>query len=365
MNAAKLLRRMLVVVALAALVAPDMARAQERAQAPGYGKLARSLVAPMFKRLLRKPAQCRADAARPECAAPALSDFSTGWMPHDAKALRKYGLGKMRDHLDVFAYAYGFDRNTDRWRSLRKQIDKGYEVMGKFKDLYDALPPAVRADPAQRDAVYAGMGDKIAARREAVVQWLAGFSDPQLVAQYQAHLESTDGEIHKRSAKKLSRFFWGAAEIVPKKRKSGVENISRLERRLLKLAGADLDELSTIEKVAQKMDGKKIPKDEELFHDFRKRIRTVVKLAGYFPEIRKTNSEGQPRAEAKLAKVAEAVSRLGEVQDSLISLHGKKGKKAKKLRKQINEDWAVLKEWLDDEKLDKALKGFRDVVKKG
>ena len=66
-----------------------------------------------------------------------LTNFTTSTLPHEAKDLRKL-LGKFRNRLDLFAFAYPTGSGKDPFLKLRDDLDKGYERMGEFKDLFDA-----------------------------------------------------------------------------------------------------------------------------------------------------------------------------------------------------------------------------------
>jgi hypothetical protein len=80
--------------------------------------------------------------------------------PDAVKPVRKL-LGKLRDHLDLFAPVFApADDWRDPWAELRAAVDEGYGVVGRFKDLHDpqevagAAPPdaEIHNDPAQLHA---------------------------------------------------------------------------------------------------------------------------------------------------------------------------------------------------------------------
>src|SRR5262249_50533260 len=99
--------------------------------APGsFADLARSTTAPLFTALTSN-----------------LGRISDSAMPHDAtlKALRK-DMQRLRDHLDVFAFAYGKGADEKVWDGLRKKLDQGYEQLGHFKDLFDSQGLTLNAD---------------------------------------------------------------------------------------------------------------------------------------------------------------------------------------------------------------------------
>ena len=97
------------------------------------------------------------------------------------RAVRKK-IGELRDYVDVFAYAYAARGGSDSWYELRRALDKGYEEVGHFKDLFDAQGlKLAEQDPTTgawsdgvkpQDVTYPDM-QEVARRREVVLSWKA------------------------------------------------------------------------------------------------------------------------------------------------------------------------------------------------
>lgn len=308
----------------------------------GYGQLARLEVPPRLAGLW-----------------PGLDGFGLETMPHEAKALRKQ-IGRVRDFLDVFVFAYDpepspvpgvFDDDDDRWRVVREDLDRGYELMGSFKDLYDLQGID---DPAQAEYD----PHEMASRRYGVLAWTTLVSAPLRRAAYSSYVGAPSlHRTYDRPDRHQPRFFWREADLEPKKRLGGLANIARLQRALIKAARADLEAMAELDELHE-------PKRQEPFHDFRKRLRTVEKLAVYFPEIKRPR-EG---AAERLQQVIDTVDRYGEINDRLVA-HARavergRDEKAAKLEGTIATDWKALKKWQRKNDLDEVLGDLRKDVHK-
>jgi hypothetical protein len=296
-----------------------------------YGELAGEFVVPAWDQMVEK-----------------LSDLGPTTLPHEAKLLRKE-IGRARDYLDLFAYAYPRGAGFDPWEDLREDLDEGYEAVGAFKDLFDALGVE---DPA--DAEY-GM-DEVRARRDEVLAWLAKFTAPGRLAFNRFYVERPrKHRLYERKKGDLGQIYWGAAEARPKRSKEGVENLALLERDLLHEASKDYEEIEHVGKITK-------PDNEEVFHSFRKRLRGTLKVAGYFPRIL------HKKARDERALIEQAVDRYGLLNDRLIAFHlaTRRGQdqRADELEDEINEAWNELKEWQKDEDLDEAIRDFRRKVER-
>ena len=83
-------------------------------------------------------------------------------------------------------------------------------------------------------------------------------------------------EMVLRSPKKLSRFYWGGLNIQPDGALSGLDNIKYLQRNRSERAITELDVLLSLETIHQY-------ENEESFHDFRKRVRSIIRRRYLFP----------------------------------------------------------------------------------
>lgn len=147
-------------------------------------------------------------------------------MPHDApvKAFRKL-LQKLRDQLDLFAHAYARGSAEEKtWRTLRVEVDDGYELIGQFKDLFDsqALSLAV-FDPGTHsmsegvraeDVEYPR--DELKARRRRMLDWHDGFTRPAKLGAARRFLADPGSRPYRVRREDLSEFFWGGVEVEPR-----------------------------------------------------------------------------------------------------------------------------------------------------
>ena len=311
----------------------DDAKADD-ASAQSFGALAELTVRPAFIEL--------SDAL--------VAEFSVDTLPHEAKLLSKE-IGRVRSFVDLFSYAYPGSDAFDPWSELRDELDDGYELMGAFKDLYDAQ----RVDDPI-DAVYDA--DEVAALRAEVLEWRDSLVEPDRLAFYRHYLASaSNSELHERDANELPRFYWREADVEPKKGLTGLENIARLERALLEEAEADLDDTADI--------GNLLKHDNEVvFHDFRKRLRSALKLIGDFPSI--VDPDDDPSDE--LVVLDETVDRYGDLNDTLLAYHRAVDKgdddEVDELTAEIKRRWDELQDWQKDEDIDDALEDLRRAIRK-
>jgi len=277
------------------------------------------------------------------------AELSPTTLPHQAKLIRKR-IGLVRDYVDLFSYAYPGAADFDPWAELRDELDDGYELVGSFKDLFDAQRVE---DPA--DAVYDhGEVDEL---RAAVLEWRDAFVVPDRLAFFRHYLTTAaSDELYSRDKDDLPRFYWREAKIEPKKSLGGIDNIARLERALLEEAADDLAETATIDELTK-------GDNDVAFHDFRKRLRSALKLTGYFPTI--VEPDEDPSAEK--AVLEEVVDLYGDINDALVALHRARERndddETEALEDEIEERWDALKDWQHDAGVDDALDGLRRAIR--
>lgn len=279
-----------------------------------------------------------------------LTNFNANTLPHEAKDLRKL-LGKFRNRLDLFAFAYPTGPGKDPFLKLRDDLDKGYERMGEFKDLFDTQRLELAVFDAKKQewskgirpaAVTYADAEKVQSRRDKVLKWQAKFLEPERLATYRAYVCAPDLQaFHQRPAKDLSRFFWGSeAGLEPRPELSGVDNFRWLAAELLNRA---LKDYPTVQQLRD-LEGE----TAETFHDFRKRARAVVKIT--------EDIELLPATNARAAELHELMDDLddsyGEINDKIVELglavEEGNSAKAAKLRTEIATDWAKLRQWQID-----------------
>jgi hypothetical protein len=305
-------------------------------KAPSYGELAGQMLCGPLDEMVQ-----------------GLTNFTAATLPHEAKELRKQ-LGKFRNRLDLFAFAYPTGPGTDKFLQLREDIDKGYERMGDFKDLFDAQRLELATFDPEKQTWSSGVRpetvryadpEKVRSRRDKVLKWQEKFLAAERLATYRAYICAPDLKaFHPRPAKDLSRFFWGSEEgLTPRLELSGVNNFRWLAAESLSRALKDypmVQELRGLEGATA-----------EKFHDFRKRIRSVVKIT--------EDVELLPASLARAAQLHDLLDDLddgyGEINDQIVDLEmaveAGDTAKAARLRAGIAADWTKLRQWQVDHRV--------------
>jgi hypothetical protein len=247
-----------------------------------------------------------------------LGTLARDVMPHyrDLKALRKQ-LQRLRDHLDVFAFAW---KNA---HALRRSLDEGYETMGRFKDLFDSQRATLEKyeEPTYRER-------ELKKRRRALTRWAQHF-DVQRQQRWRARLAKPSQQVCDLEQHSLSRFFWGSVPFRPGDDDTGADTLVRLASALTQNARRAVKKMSARSSLTHK-------KNEEAFHDTRKRLRAVMNLFTNFADV----LPQQPRLEL----VREAVSRYGAIEDGLVAWHRSKHGHRERER-HLNQTWKSLRAW--------------------
>lgn len=260
-----------------------------------------------------------------------LGAFENATLPHEAKTLRQQ-IGELRDYLDIFVFAFESHVPFDVWKQLRKDLDRGYAIIGKFKDLFDMQ----ETEPHQ--ATYDD--EKVHLQRKIALAWIRKFRQPRRVMLNALFLKTPQrGKIYPHPPADISRFYWGGGEIVPQEEYGVLENVAALIRLQAALAYEDYIYVKRMPDVLQQQ-------NEMIFHDLRKRLRTILKLINYFPGILIDRStESSERYE----KLVATVSKYGSLNDKISRYHlfqqEKRDRKAAQLAKEIAEQFAELKIW--------------------
>ncbi len=252
-------------------------------------------------------------------------------LPHEAKTLRKQ-IGTLRDQIDLFSYAFPAGSRQDGFLKLRKDLDEGYEHVGLFKDLYD-----IQSVERPEDAAY----DKkeLKKRRKAALEWKEHFLKADVLQAYGSFLSKPDlARVHVRPKKDLSRFYWGSVDLHPDTRLTGLQNLSRLTSELLTRSAEDNREALELKHLT----------DEEnavSFHDFRKRVRSIVKILANYPEVLKAPASTQ----SAVTLLTELVDRYGEINDRIVAheeaKRASKNRRAEELAEEITSLWKETKAW--------------------
>ncbi|HAV62633.1 MAG TPA: hypothetical protein DCY13_09735 [Verrucomicrobiales bacterium] len=334
-------------LAIAALMA-SAHRAEGAQSDPSYGRLANEMLCGAFDEIVA-----------------GLTNFNAGTLPHEAKELRKQ-LGRFRNRLDLFAFAYPTGPGKDPYLKLREDVDKGYERMGDFKDLFDGQRlELAEFDPEKEkwskgirpeDVTYPDAG-RVNDRRGKVLKWHAKFMEADRLAAYRAYICAPDLErFHGRSADDLSRFFWGSEEgLTPRRDLSGLDNFRWLTAELLERAGRDYDAVQEL----RSLEGD----TAEKFHDFRKRVRAVVKIT--------EDIELLPKGNKRAGELHELMDDLddgyGDVNDLIVDLElaVESGDAAEmsQLREEIARDWTALRQWQTDHEVPASIAEYAKLLR--
>jgi len=324
------------------------APAQTSPGAPSYGELAGQTLCVAFDEIHR-----------------GLTNFNAGTLPHEAKELRKQ-LGRFRNKLDLFAFAYPADPGRDPFLKLREDIDKGYERMGDFKDLFDAQRIELAEFDTEKQRWSAGVRPeavnyanpaKVTDRRDKVLKWQLKFLAPDQIAGYRAYVCAPDARVfHPRPAQDLSRFFWGSeAGLTPRLELGGVDNFRWLAAEMLTRAAKDYPAVQAL----RGLEGETAVK----FHDFRKRVRAVVRIAEDIAIL----PAGNRRADELNDVMDDLDDRYGGLNDQIVDLElaveAAETARANRLRVEISGDWDQLRRWQADNQVVAALEEYAGLLR--
>lgn len=256
-----------------------------------------------------------------------------GFLPHETKDLRKR-IGALREVMDLFVYSYWNTAKQDPWMEIRDFLDQGYELIGSYKDLYD-----IQNLESPESAVY--NQDEVAPLRREIQNWWLRWT----YSAKDVHLYLTtpsESHIYERKKSDLSRFYWGASELVPQLSLSGEGNLATLCHDLLQTTLNDWPEVKKIKNPSSSLE------KENQFHDFRKRIRSVARILRTYGNIYRGT-------EGNLLRLEDLADRYGTINDKITAAHRaeKRGQKNKteKLHDQVKEEWQNLVEFQKDQDL--------------
>lgn len=236
--------------------------------------------------------------------------------PQDVKELRKkIGLYKIYLDLGIFLYP---ENNGIKWKKLRSEIDDGYTVYGNFKDLYDIS-----------DIVDASDNRNVESLRAEMLEWSnSALRNSNDWREYLAK-PLTHGAL-KIKKKNLPKFLWAQIDYRPKAQDDANEVLYILTDEIFEKAAKDSKKFVKIKTLLKE-------KDEIFFHDFRKLIRTSLKLVAELPEVERMTNESSKEV------LLEMISRIGDINDVLVAYH-KTEKKS--LAREIDDKWEELKDWI-------------------
>ncbi|MBK7858501.1 MAG: CHAD domain-containing protein [Archangiaceae bacterium] len=291
----------------------------------------------------------------------ALQYVGADTSPDDVKirGVRK-SIERLRNHLDLFASVYPLD-GEHGWGQLRKQVDAVYEALGQLKDLHDsglALSASLGWSdvPSDLTGAAAKLHDEVMPqRRQRLVDACATFeaNAPAFRAMLASPLEAPT-QLEKHDAKD-SRFYWGGVKANPKPTETGLQSIRRLLEKQAGLARTNSKNVTALDSPFGK-------KSEREFHDLRKRVRSLINVAAYFPEV-----FAEPAHGADLQrKLYSLVLEFGDVEDRLVRLHtaaelGDLEDRATAETEVLNL-WPHLMRWQREQQIEGLLQDFADAL---
>ncbi|MBK8010928.1 MAG: hypothetical protein IPK13_06230 [Deltaproteobacteria bacterium] len=296
--------------------------------------------------------------ARLDVAVEAVRTLGASMQPHHerVKAVRKQILN-LRTGLDVFPYAYGNSASGDPLRALRKMLDRGYELIGHFKDEFDAQGRAIASmDPSTGrwsdgvrpdDQVVYRHSDRVAKERSAVLQWKAEFlaSVPDQRDYLGSPLRTPAVPQQKR---KLSEHYWGGVPAHPKAEHGGHQTVARLMRGMLDDVFAKFKRLRQTSKLEKQS-------HQELFHNARKQLRAALSLADEFP-----NTLIDPGTHAEMReRLIDLVTDMGAIEDQVVAMLDAPKHERGAAQREIQQAWKALRRDLDRQDIGDLLRDFR------
>lgn len=262
-----------------------------------------------------------------------LMDFNEISSPVSVKLLRK-DIGKFKIYLDVFMYAYPKNKKEDLLLKLRDEIDLGYEVFGKFKDLNDSF------DPDELTA------ELINERRELALAWKKDFLNTEKVITFSKYLDQPLlDNVQERKSNVLPKFFWQKIKFPIHEVNDSKSVLAYLLNNMMDQSSKYLVEITEFKNLFSK-------KRENKFHDFRKLVRAHLKLASEF--FASSVELGGDKVD-QYNYFTNLVIEFGDINDLLVKYHHKQDSD---LKKKIQKKWKTMKIKIEDEKINNRLHNF-------
>jgi CHAD domain-containing protein len=275
-----------------------------------------------------------------------LQKVNKDTMPHETKNLRNQ-VGRVRDLLDLFSYAYPKTGDKDLFKIVRKDLDRGYETVGAFKDLYDTQ---TATHPSLTPATITYKPSELEKLRGKVLAWKEKFIVPNQLKEYTHYLNNPDrNELHGRDSKDLNKFYWGISRVKPSPDRPGLDSLRALIHDLLGLTEEDYGKVMKIEPLLESSDTEDSSRIKS-FHDFRKHVRSILKVYEFFPELAPVTEKEKTSA----AILGELVKRYGNLHDKIVAcLKEKKDspENSEGKRLKLNSEWNDLKKWQENQDL--------------
>jgi len=241
--------------------------------------------------------------------------------PNDVAIFRKHPLLDLRSLIDVFGWIYPKKENgTDVLISLEVEASELYETAGDLQDLRSV-------NYTQADV------DKLLLP---CLEWKDKFF--LHLSEYQ-YLQFVSSPIDKWTRKTVPGRFWKLGNRQPDAKLNGYQNLAYMQSGIMKWLIDNLPPVLALRDLTN-------PKTADVFHGYRKNIRSASWVSSTFPSI----FNGTAPA-TKLALLSNLQSQMGDVHDSIVSYNyyiaHEDHKEAAKEKELVKEQWKKLREWID------------------
>jgi len=188
-----------------------------------------------------------------------LNDTST---PASVNAMRK-GLITIRDALDMFVFSYPYSSSLDLWAMIRKDVGKGYFLVGVFEDLIN---------------VNYTMQQYWAVRNECLA-WKETFQTNIIKYDYYAYIAHPDPTIfYLRPESEFDDWYWWHSDYMPSQQYSGLVNLAQLQLGMLQKELDNYDTLLALPEVFSNDSAVQL-------HGYKKQLRAILTTAQFFPML--------------------------------------------------------------------------------
>lgn len=190
---------------------------------------------------------------------------------------------------------------------------------------------------------------ELISRRCDILVWLADFEEKDVKHDFAAYVNSP--QLHQlvtnRKASHLSAFFWRNTGFTPSESDTGMQTVSKLEKKLLQIAQDNLPVLKALDDLTQ-------TEQQKTMHDYRKQLRGILFMPTILPLWNASSVN-----EDNLNTLTEAYDGLGKCEDKINAYlfemkHGDK-QSQEEAKEALEERWEEEQEWLKDGELGAAI----------
>ena len=263
-----------------------------------------------------------------------ISNQKSDVLPHELKDFRK-DIGNLKIITDIFIFSFPKTDNKDPLLKFRKDLDEGYLVAGEFKDLFDkqGITLAVKNPETgewsegtrPKDIEYPK--DALKEKRKVYQEWAKKFQEKDKQKDLVEYFSKPILEgLEMRKQKDISRMYWGGLPKLPSSESNLAQYLSLLIGQLVDVLSDDYTEVIAIDDILH---------DEIAFHDVRKRMRSLVKIHGFFKEQIDPNSD----LSVQIKTFESIASNFGAIHDKMIGLENSSEKEKQKRAEEIKTLW--------------------------